>query len=141
MKTILHVILITSIYLASSSALATNHYNHWSKKHTENKHQQLIKDLKAKSNHNIQWSTQNPLNNSSRYSSYSYSSSGNSSASARAYSSSSSGTYTSSWTSTNAHSVPELDSNAAPLAGLLLTGLLAAGYERRRRKQLKTIKD
>lgn len=38
-----------------------------------------------------------------------------------------------------AHSVPELDASVAPLAGLLLTGLLAAGVERRRRQKLKTI--
>lgn len=36
-----------------------------------------------------------------------------------------------------AQSVPELDAAAAPIAGLLLTGLLAAGYERRRKLKAK----
>jgi|GEM_PF-5920159 len=141
MKTFIHVILMASFYLLSSNALATNHNYSWNHSKSKTINQKYINDLKSQRNYNFQWSNKSPSGSSSRFSSYSYSSSGSSSASASAYSSSSGGGYARSWTSTNAHSVPELDSNAAPLAGLLLTGLLAAGYERRRRKQLKTIKD
>ena len=37
----------------------------------------------------------------------------------------------------NSRSVPEMDVTVAPLAGTLLLGLMAAGYERRRRIQIK----
>lgn len=142
MKRFIHVILMTSLYIASNHALATNHnYYDLYKSQSKYSNHKSIKDLKSQANYNYQWTNKSPISSSSRFSSYSYSSSGLSSASASAYSSSSGSSYTRSWTSTNTHSVPELDTNAAPLAGLLLTGLLAAGYERRRRKQLKTIKE
>ena len=39
--------------------------------------------------------------------------------------------------STPTSSVPEMDIKSAPLAGFLLTGLVLAGYERRRRIKLQ----
>ncbi|NNJ73444.1 MAG: hypothetical protein HKP09_09710 [Enterobacterales bacterium] len=40
---------------------------------------------------------------------------------------------------TSTNSVPEMDVTVAPLAGFLLVGLVAAGYERRRRINIKNV--
>lgn len=124
MKTIIHMILVTSLCLLGTQALATNYNNGWnnSYKKYSNKHYGNQK----KNQYNFKWSQNNHWN---KKQSWRNASKGNG------------WHHGGSWNGRQTHAVPELDSNVAPLAGLLLSGLLAAGFERRRRKQLKRLEN
>lgn len=126
MKILLQLILMTSLCLLGSQVFANNHngsnnsYKKYSNSHSGKQPQKQ---------YNFRWSQNSGKQNGGWYASNNrggHHGSGNGGG----------------WHhGRQTHAVPELDANVAPLAGLLLSGLLAAGYERRRRKQLKTLKN
>lgn len=126
MKLILQFILIISLCSLATHASANNRNNGWN--HSQDRYN-------FQWSQNNRWSSNNGWNNGVR----------NNQHSQNRWNSNRGGNnhgHSGGWhSSSQAHSVPELDSTTAPLAGLLLSGLLAAGYERRRRVKLKTIRN
>lgn len=131
MKTIFKVILICSLSLFGQHALATGNQNGWNNSYQKYSNKNHLKQ--KQNNHHFKWSNKGSWNNKN-----SWQSTNNGKGWKNGHNGGGHGGW---YGGKKAHAVPELDTNVAPLAGLLLSGLLAAGFERRRRKQLKTLEN
>ena len=129
MKVLIQLLLISAISFFGHQAAANNQGFAWDNSHKKQHSNNFSK--KQQKQYNFRWSDNRNNRNSWR--------SANNGRSG--WNNGNSGGHNGWQSGRQAHSVPELDTNVAPLAGLLLGGLLAAGFEKRRRKQLKTIKN